>query len=89
MRYSDADSSRATRRDFRISSRSSTSASLLGYVFSEGDDLVDGVTVLALESVDEGEAVFDFGEALGRGVDAFGVIAECGGDVADGGADGG
>ena len=62
---------------------------LLGYVGAEGYDFVDGLAVFALEAVDEGEAVFDFGEALGGGVDAFGVVAEGGGDVADGGAGGG
>ena len=62
---------------------------LAGYVFAKGDDFGDGLAVFALEAVEEGEAVFDFGEALGGGVDAFGVVAEAGGDVADGGAGGG
>ena len=78
--------SSSARRVLRISSRSSTSASLLGNVFAKGNDLGDGVPVFALEAVEEGEAVFDLGEALRRGVDAFGVVAQGGGHIADGGA---
>ncbi len=62
---------------------------LAGYLFAKGDDLGDGLAVLALEAVEEGEAVFDLGQALGRGVDALGVVAQAGADVADGGAGGG
>ena len=62
---------------------------LAGHVFAKCDDLGDGLAVFALEAVEEGQAVFDLGEALGRGVDALGVVAEGGGDVGDGGAGGG
>ncbi len=36
----------------------------VGYIFGEGDDLGDGVSVLALEAVEQGEAVFDLGQPL-------------------------
>ena len=62
---------------------------LAGHVFGEGDDLGDGLAVLALEAVQKREAVFDLGEALGACVDSFGVVAEAGAEVADGGAGGG
>ena len=57
-----------------------------GDIFAKGDDLGNGFAVFALEAVEEGEAVFDFGEALGGGVDSFGVVAKRGGDIGDGGA---
>ena len=57
-----------------------------GDIFPKCNDLGDGLAVFSFEPIDEGKAVFDFGEALGRGVDAFGVVAESGGDIGDGGA---
>ena len=39
---------------------------LAAHLFAEGDDLGDGLAVLALEAVEQGEAVFDLGEALGE-----------------------
>ena len=62
---------------------------LAGYVFTKGDDLGDGLAVFSLEPIEQGESIFDFGEALGRGVDALCVIAEAGGYIGDGGAGGG
>jgi hypothetical protein len=62
---------------------------LAGYIFTKSDDLGGGRAVFALEAVEEGQTVFDFGQALGRGVDAFGVVAQAGGDVAECGAGGG
>ena len=59
---------------------------LAGDVFAKSDDLGNGLAIFALEAIEEGEAVFDFGQALGRGVDAFGVVAQRGGDIGDGGA---
>jgi hypothetical protein len=50
-------------------------------LFAKGDDLGNGLAVLALEAVEEGETVFDFGEALGRGIDSLGLVAEAGADV--------
>ena len=37
--------------------------------------------VLALQAIEGREAVFDFGQVLGRGLDAAGVIAQGGADV--------
>jgi len=59
---------------------------LAGDLFAEGDDFGDGLAVFPFESIDQGEAVFNFGEALGRSVDALGVVAERAGNVGDGGA---
>ena len=56
---------------------------LAGDVFAKSDDLSDGLAVFALEAVEEGEAVFNLGQALGAGIDALGVVAQAGGDIAD------
>ncbi len=59
---------------------------LAGRVLAKGDDLGDCLAVLALEAVDQGQAVFYLGQPLGRGVDSLGVVAQAGAEVADGGA---
>ena len=59
-----------------------------GHFFAKGDDLGDGLAVFALQAIEQGEAVFNFGQPLGRGIDALGVVAERGADIADGGAGG-
>ena len=41
---------------------------------------------LRLRRSSSGQAVFDLGQPLGRGVDAFGVVAQAGAHVAHGGA---
>ncbi len=38
---------------------------LAAHIVAESDDLGDGFAVFALEAIEQGEAVFDFGEALG------------------------
>ncbi len=59
-----------------------------GDIFAEGQDLGDRLAVFALEAIEDGEAVFNLGEAVRAGVDALGVIAKAGGDVVNDGARG-
>src|SRR5580658_5160652 len=42
------------------------------------------MAILALEAIDERKAILDLGEPFGAGVDALGIVAQCGAGVANG-----
>ncbi len=50
---------------------------------TEGDDVGEGGAVLAFEALERGEAVFNRGEARGRGLDGLGEVADLGVHVLD------
>ena len=49
---------------------------LAGDFFAKRDHLGDILAVLAFQAIERGQAVFNFGQPLGRGIDSLGVVAQ-------------
>ena len=55
---------------------------LARHFFAKRDHIGDGLAVLAFQAIEQGEAVFDLRQPLRGGVDALGVVAQRGADIA-------
>ncbi len=58
-------------------------------LFSKDEDIGDGLPILALQAIEQSEAVFDFGQTLGTGIDSLGIVAQGCAGIAQRGARGG